>query len=835
MLYESSQFSTPKHFSFLQTAEFAQDFGKHFRLISRPQILPPLIIRVAREEDHDDLVKICDHQSELKTHQHGNYFIAELIASQNEDKICLVAENEDSQVVGMMLVSLRMDLSVLNSHFDLQPFDLFCKSDFSESVFRFHEMGVEMQRVKNEVQILKSKERLSTLRQLCSFPLNVRLLQQFIVDNVQDHISDFEAYLQANSLADPSAPDIEGVSSSKNPSKAGNLIPGLPLKDDESFKKKNINNFILVKLIDKHLKHLKMSQPDSAFAEADDFSVQTWVLSPREFLFRVLCHFGLPGDYLDGGGHWKLWAQRLIEKKMEEQRNKNFMGKRRNKYAKKRGHDTRVKEIELPPGFDIEPFVNGLRRFAAANLETRQQICLFFGAHQKTLLKLFCNFNGELDESKELPFHLLLEAFHMENMEEELDKQTQTLILPVLEAFGHLKSRSEMITVKEKRKFIFRPAKEVNNNSTLKSATDFQPRFQLNRRRVVYVKLKDLFEAIEKIAYEDAFYKNRGSVLDDLEVFFNSEQGLLDKAVKRHYSNLRLEHFDLVRRAGINRAIKDVPPGILNAGCISLFFMDSVYQSRATDFLPFVFSRVRSRDYLIMTQPQIANETVLLQHFQKVPQKSNSNFGHCLYIFHRSNLFSQFLKVQPAFPDEFEYLKRKFFAVESADTDKQTATRTGKAIHSPSRSMFSSRGFDSAPRTRTRDALGTPGPQVDSVVHRNQKAVREIFRCETSRNSRIDSEMSKVRLRFQQPTFTSALQTITVINAFSVKNTSRAFDFPDEKKTSNGFECRNSKKARRRRVGKRLMAIAEKEESQLEERDKEQDTAGLDQTNSGEC
>lgn len=40
-------------------------------------------IRMAREQDHDDLADIFNRQSEVLTQQFGEFFIADLIATQN--------------------------------------------------------------------------------------------------------------------------------------------------------------------------------------------------------------------------------------------------------------------------------------------------------------------------------------------------------------------------------------------------------------------------------------------------------------------------------------------------------------------------------------------------------------------------------------------------------------------------------------------------------------------------------------------------------------------------------------------------------------------------------
>ena len=140
ILFEDIFSDDDQNFGFLESLKVAQTFGKKLFLIPRQKILAPLIIRTAKEEDSDDLTAICNSQSELRTREHGDHFISEMISSQDNDKMCLVAEGENGRVVGMMSVSLRMDLTVLEHHFDLRAFGLFCKGDFCESVQTFQRL-----------------------------------------------------------------------------------------------------------------------------------------------------------------------------------------------------------------------------------------------------------------------------------------------------------------------------------------------------------------------------------------------------------------------------------------------------------------------------------------------------------------------------------------------------------------------------------------------------------------------------------------------------------------------------------------------------------------------
>jgi len=84
--------------------------------------------------------------------------------------------------------------------------------------------------------------------------------------------------------------------------------------------------------------------------------------------------------------------------------------------------------------------------------------------------------------------------------------------------------------------------------------------------------------------------------------------------------------------------MRDVPLEAKNAICVNIFFIDSNYECRAIDFLPFAFNLFPDKEYIILTQPHTVEESVLLQSFIQVPKKQETNFEHVLYIFNRINL-----------------------------------------------------------------------------------------------------------------------------------------------------------------------------------------------------
>ena len=67
------------------------------------QVTETMEIRMAREEDHDDLAEIFNNQSEVLTSQFGEFFIADLIATQNlTRRITKGSKSEGKAIVGQV-------------------------------------------------------------------------------------------------------------------------------------------------------------------------------------------------------------------------------------------------------------------------------------------------------------------------------------------------------------------------------------------------------------------------------------------------------------------------------------------------------------------------------------------------------------------------------------------------------------------------------------------------------------------------------------------------------------------------------------------------------------
>ncbi|XP_064406630.1 cilia- and flagella-associated protein 61-like isoform X3 [Halichondria panicea] len=109
------------HFSPLCCQEDLAVYATH-----RHTHFPTLYIRPACVEDSDDLLPILVEHSHNITSLYGDYFLSELIASQDTDHQTLVAE-VDGHAVGVMSVTTCVDIDLLTASYVLEPYHLLRK------------------------------------------------------------------------------------------------------------------------------------------------------------------------------------------------------------------------------------------------------------------------------------------------------------------------------------------------------------------------------------------------------------------------------------------------------------------------------------------------------------------------------------------------------------------------------------------------------------------------------------------------------------------------------------------------------------------------------------
>ena len=77
------------------------EYNSKLYVSSRSRYIPDLLVRDALVEDYDDLVEVFETQSKSLKEQYGEFFLAELIESQDEQNKALVGQ-VDGRAVGLM-------------------------------------------------------------------------------------------------------------------------------------------------------------------------------------------------------------------------------------------------------------------------------------------------------------------------------------------------------------------------------------------------------------------------------------------------------------------------------------------------------------------------------------------------------------------------------------------------------------------------------------------------------------------------------------------------------------------------------------------------------------
>ncbi|XP_028928234.1 cilia- and flagella-associated protein 61 isoform X2 [Ornithorhynchus anatinus] len=103
---------------------FEEDFAVFVCL--RQNYCPRLYIRKARLEDYDDLMPIFLLRDTTLQEIYGEYFLAELIASQDEENHTVVCE-DGGIAVGLMSVCSQVNMKMLHRCFDLRTFHGLCR------------------------------------------------------------------------------------------------------------------------------------------------------------------------------------------------------------------------------------------------------------------------------------------------------------------------------------------------------------------------------------------------------------------------------------------------------------------------------------------------------------------------------------------------------------------------------------------------------------------------------------------------------------------------------------------------------------------------------------
>ena len=90
-------------------------------VLKRSEFLPKLQVREARVEDNDDLIPILQQNNPQLLEGQEDFFLADLISSQNERNSFFVGVHR-GHVVGLLATSLDVNVSLITKIYDISPF-----------------------------------------------------------------------------------------------------------------------------------------------------------------------------------------------------------------------------------------------------------------------------------------------------------------------------------------------------------------------------------------------------------------------------------------------------------------------------------------------------------------------------------------------------------------------------------------------------------------------------------------------------------------------------------------------------------------------------------------
>lgn len=642
-------------------------------------------IRIAKQEDHDDLAGVFNSQSEVLTTQYGEFYLAELIACQNENQKALVAQVED-KAVGLMSISKDIDYKLLFEGFELEQYDNLLKSDYMEA----------LKDRKDEIALTQQYQDLDTKRAIAKELFEEKMrsshwgqritLQQYLKTREAQALQEMEVF----------------ISSEEN--------------------NKTLTRDGVEKMLDDWLSEFRLYQPKEIFAEqgVKDADVNCWVISERNFFLETLTYFGLPKDYLQGNGHWHDWAYQQVLLRKAALLRKQPRQKKQTKRTRARQEEKKEEEVKEPEYFDLSPLQKAFTKFMAAGPEMRTSLRSVILENLKKFILIFSNENGELIKERIIDVTEL--GDYMKEYGVNFTQAPWEYISYVLNCFGDLQfDRKVTKAMPQEEKTVREALRDVKNLMAKrapppagKDAKKSREHDKKDGKEIKEAKTVNVEEVRDKEKDKEAAKieetKNQGSpepakkeadaLLEKLQAMvrpteiiemFSSfdeimqaldkmraydqmmcrldvikEDNLKDPTLREEVRDLeekerqereeelrlRQRHLpdnpwrDLVQYVYDPATLPDIPPDVHNAIAINLFCIDEKYESRSIDFLEYAFELFPDRDYIILTQPHIVNESILLQSFIQIPKKKNAIFDDVLYVFHRDALLASLISVR---------------------------------------------------------------------------------------------------------------------------------------------------------------------------------------------
>ena len=611
--------------------------------INRRVVVFPIIeIRKGNEYDHDDLENIFKDQTPPETtNQFEDFFIAKLIANQDEDNKVLVGQVND-KAIGMLSISTDINVNFLIKNFELETYDNLLKPEYMEAVNYKRQLIAEEKKKKIEFEEKKIQHQYEQEIMKCEKISQRILLQKYIIANAN--------FINA-------VDDIEKTVSDK----------------------KELTEKMAKELITGILKDYQLIFPDLEKFEGKIKNIKGECLLATEFDFFIetLEFFGLPHGYMERKGHWLDWLEKEAKKREQKEQFRKKLGPTSKSHKRKDKKDN--EEPQKPDYFDFSPLGKAMRLLKDANITLRSWLRRTVKENKNIVASFFVDDNGEPSDQKCFDIMLLHKMLVKSGI--VVPPNYEDKIGPILLCFGGIPYEiREVERLPEKdivEHIVLKKEKKKKKKKEDKDDGEEKKEVKPIKVKAYEVNINDFFTAIDTtFKYDKLMYELKE--IDDPD-FKKEYEEYLEEEKKKYEESLKQEkslyqqieeknkqknedsskasyekYKDILENYTDEDAIPPTPNEIINAFCVKLFFIEQAFESRSSDFLLKVFDQFPDKDYLVLTQPHSFIENSLLEKFIKINKKVDSLFGEILFIIHRESLMISLLNVNFATEKDLE-------------------------------------------------------------------------------------------------------------------------------------------------------------------------------------
>ena len=612
--------------------------------INRRVVVFPIIeIRMGNEYDYDDLENIFKDQTPPETtNQFEDFFIAKLIANQDDDNKVLVGQVND-KAIGMLSISTDINVNFLMKNFELETYDNLLKPDFMEAVNYKRQLITQEKSKKIELERKNLEKEYEQEITKCEKISQRILLQKYIsqpkMDEIITNIDEIEKNYQ---------------------------------------KKENLNKEMAENIITKILNEYNIIYPElEKFDGKIKITQGECLLSTKfEFFLETLELFGLPKGYMDGKGHWLDWLEKEAKKREQKEQFRKKLGNA----TKHKKRDKKDNEEPKPPDhFDFSPLGKAMRLLRDANITIRCWLRKIVKENKSLIASFFVDENGEPSDKKCFDIMLLPQKLSKSGI--SVPPTYTDKIGPILLCFGgipyEVREVERLPEIETVEHIVIKKEKKKKKKKEEKDVEGEKKELKPIKVKAYEVNISDFFQAIETtFKYDKLMYELKE--IDDpdfkkeYEQYISEEKKKYEESLKKEKSIYeQIEEKNKEKNEKASKAsyekykhilenyndeneIPPTPNEIINAFCVKLFFIEQAFESRSSDFLLKVFDQFPDKDYLVLTQPHSFIENSLLEKFIKINKKVDSLFGEILFIIHRESLMISLLNVNFATEKDLE-------------------------------------------------------------------------------------------------------------------------------------------------------------------------------------